>query len=112
MPAAVAPASARPAATTSAPAPTAARNAGRRRRGRGYDSPMRRLAHHLFTLCSAISLLLCIAVCVLWFDSYVSGEHSIALSYDPEYPKYPDTSLSLDRGTVGLGYYRKIRESD
>jgi hypothetical protein len=30
---------------------------------------MRRLAHHLFTLCSAMSLLLCVAVCVLWVVS-------------------------------------------
>jgi hypothetical protein len=27
---------------------------------------MRRLARHLFTLCSAVSLLLCVAACVLW----------------------------------------------
>ena len=27
---------------------------------------MRRLARHLFTLCSAVSLLVCIAVCLLW----------------------------------------------
>jgi hypothetical protein len=31
---------------------------------------MRRLARHLFTLCSALSLVLCIAVCVLWVRSY------------------------------------------
>jgi hypothetical protein len=31
---------------------------------------MRRLARHLFTLCSALSLFLCIAACVLWVRSY------------------------------------------
>ena len=31
---------------------------------------MRRLARRLFTLCSALSLLLCVAVCVLWVRSY------------------------------------------
>src|SRR5688500_3518894 len=31
---------------------------------------MRRLARWLFTLCSALSLLLCVAVCVLWVRSY------------------------------------------
>src|SRR4051794_3212026 len=31
---------------------------------------MRRLARHLFTLCSAASLLLCVVVCVLWVRSY------------------------------------------
>jgi hypothetical protein len=31
---------------------------------------MRRLVRHLFTLCSALSLLLCLAICVLWVRSY------------------------------------------
>src|SRR5688500_108199 len=31
---------------------------------------MRRPARRLFTLCSAVSLLLCVAVCVLWARSY------------------------------------------
>jgi hypothetical protein len=31
---------------------------------------VRRLARHLFTLCSAASLVLCVAVCVLWAMSY------------------------------------------
>src|SRR5438045_1290308 len=31
---------------------------------------MRRLARHLLTFCSAASLLLCVAVCVLWVRSY------------------------------------------
>ena len=31
---------------------------------------MRRLARHLFTLCSVASLLLCVIVCVLWVRSY------------------------------------------
>jgi hypothetical protein len=33
-------------------------------------APMRRLARHLFTLCSAMSLVLCVAACVLWVRSY------------------------------------------
>jgi hypothetical protein len=31
---------------------------------------MRRLTRYLFTFCSAVSLLLCVAVCVLWVRSY------------------------------------------
>jgi hypothetical protein len=31
---------------------------------------MRRVARHLFTFCSAVSLLLCVATCVLWARSY------------------------------------------
>ena len=34
---------------------------------------MRPLARRLFTLCSAASLLLCVAVCVLWARSYANG---------------------------------------
>src|SRR5688572_3179121 len=34
---------------------------------------MRRLARHLFTRCSAASLLLCVAACVLWVRSYQTG---------------------------------------
>jgi hypothetical protein len=36
---------------------------------------MRRLARHLFTLCSAASLLLCVAVCVLWVRSHSAFDH-------------------------------------
>jgi len=32
--------------------------------------PMRRLARHVFTIIAALSLLLCVAVCVLWVRSY------------------------------------------
>jgi hypothetical protein len=35
---------------------------------------MRRLACHLFAFCSAASLLLCVAVCVLWVRSYRSAD--------------------------------------
>jgi hypothetical protein len=35
---------------------------------------MRRLARHLFTLCSAVSLLLCVAACVLWVRSHRTVE--------------------------------------
>src|SRR5687767_13374363 len=47
---------------------------------------MRRLARRLFTLCSAVSLAMCVAVCVLWLRSYramdlvgwnrIAGEHA------------------------------------
>src|SRR5688500_602880 len=36
----------------------------------GTMSPMRRLARRLFMPCSVVSLLLCVAVCVLWVRSY------------------------------------------
>jgi hypothetical protein len=39
--------------------------------------PMRRLARHLLTLCSALSLMLCVAVCVMWVRSY-EGQHRVS----------------------------------
>jgi hypothetical protein len=36
---------------------------------------MRRLARHLFTILSALSLLLCVAVCVLWVQSYLIADN-------------------------------------
>ena len=35
---------------------------------------MRRLARHLFTLCAAVSLVPCVAVCVLWARSNVNRD--------------------------------------
>ena len=47
--------------------------------GRPRDTmpAMRRLARRLFTLCSAVSLLLCAAVCVLWVRSYATTDHVV-----------------------------------
>jgi hypothetical protein len=36
---------------------------------------MRRVLRHLFTLCSALSLLLCVAVCVMWVRSFFVGDY-------------------------------------
>ena len=36
---------------------------------------MRRLPRRLFTLCSALSLLLCVAVCALWVRSHFQADH-------------------------------------
>ena len=35
---------------------------------------MRRFARHLFTLCSALSLLLCVAACAAWVRSHFGGD--------------------------------------
>jgi hypothetical protein len=40
---------------------------------------MRRHARHLFTILSAASMLLCVAVCVLWVRSYFTGDRLIYL---------------------------------
>src|SRR5215203_216470 len=38
---------------------------------------MRRFLRHLFTLCAALSLLLCVAVCALWVDAGVFGRQRL-----------------------------------
>jgi hypothetical protein len=62
----------------------------------GTDGTMpavRRLARHLFTVLSAVSLLLCVAVCVLWVRSYWVGDH------------WACNSLSKHQQTTRADYY-------
>lgn len=47
--------------------------------------PMRRFARHLLTICAALSLLLCVAVCVLWARGR-SGSDMAAWRYDRYLP--------------------------
>src|SRR6266576_3578143 len=62
---------------------------------------MRRLARHVFTVVSALSLLLCVAVCVLWVRSYrvtdVVSDNGITLLS-------PATSLASNRGRIALDH--------
>src|SRR5688572_20961793 len=44
---------------------------------------MRRPARHLFTLCSGVSLLLCVAACVLWVRSYFMVERIGRVHHTP-----------------------------
>jgi hypothetical protein len=61
---------------------------------------MRRLARHPFTLCSAVSLLLCVAVCVLWVRSYSVGDSFRVrhLEVGPRFDWEHDFSLTSARG--------------
>ena len=63
---------------------------------------MRRLARHLFTLCAAASLLLCVAACGLWVRSYRPGD---AVSYDRRgrWSAHDRAGLTLARGHVIVG---------
>jgi hypothetical protein len=81
-----------------------------RHTGEGGDH-VKRLARHLLTLCSAVSLLLCAIVCVLWARSYGNHDflwasfagaelrvHSVAGSFDfwcgrADDPAQPGVSL-------------------
>lgn len=44
---------------------------------------MKRLARHLFTLCSALSLVLCVALCAVWVRSYFARDGLGRLHYTP-----------------------------
>src|SRR4051812_20214939 len=59
---------------------------------------MRRLARHLFTTLSAISLLLCVAVCAEWVRSYVGSDYAARLVVDP----------SSDDGMVTHGHSYQV----
>ena len=50
---------------------------------------MRRLVRRLFTLCSAVSLVLCVAACVLWVRSYRTMDNFGRYAVDPATP-WPD----------------------
>ena len=65
---------------------------------------MRRLARRLFTFCSAVSLLLCVAVCVLWARSHwVSDQFRwVERGNDEAFTTY-DRSVLLGRGLLIYG---------
>src|SRR5687768_14703719 len=70
---------------------------------------MRRLARRLFTLCSALSLLLCVAVCVLWVRSYwVADKLDVYWGGRPDtpHPSHPYAASYLEvehwRGSLML----------
>jgi hypothetical protein len=50
---------------------------------------MRRLLRHVLTFCSALSLMLCVAVCVLWVWSYSNPVQLFFVEHPPR-PVYPD----------------------
>ena len=58
---------------------------------------MRRLARWLFTLCAAVSLLLCVAVCVLWVRSYYAC--------DAVWMESPSRIVSIQSSLGKAGFY-------
>jgi hypothetical protein len=60
---------------------------------------MRRLARHLFTLCAAASLLLCLSVCALWARSYGMTDQILSRRTDGE------RSVRTARGHVVTAFY-------
>ena len=70
---------------------------------------MRRLTRHLFTLCSAVSLLLCVAVCVLWVRSYwwcdlFNADRVDAQNYKIATGSVFDFELASGLGGIFIGY--------
>src|SRR5688500_9339155 len=70
---------------------------------------MRRVLRHLFTVCSALSLLLCIA-CVLWVRSYRTPEYVQRDRADPAHRAWDRWELWSQRGSLRLARdrYRKV----
>jgi hypothetical protein len=67
---------------------------------------MRRLARHLLTLCSAVSLLLCAAMCALWVRSYRVGDTVYATVIQPEAAEERWSLTHVCTGRGGLGFVR------
>jgi hypothetical protein len=65
---------------------------------------MRRLARHLFTFCSAVSLLLCVGACVLWVRSYRSSDWICGNWQDVSSGECTGIGAATVRG-VFLAYY-------
>jgi hypothetical protein len=71
---------------------------------------MRRLARHLLTFVSAVSLLLCVAVCMLWVQSYRQG---YLVGWWGESDSDPTTiiehrrDLAVSQGTFGYSHFMR-----
>jgi hypothetical protein len=67
---------------------------------------MRRLAHHLFTLVSAVSLLLCVAMCVLWIRSYLRNDRAYWLkpAVTKDGPGWDSRRITSDGGTLAFDW--------
>src|SRR5688572_768012 len=69
---------------------------------------MRRLGRHVLTLCSAASLLLCVAVCALWVRSYRTMDNFGRYAVDPATPSTfaEARGVGTARGAFTFGHVR------
>src|SRR5688572_30580424 len=65
---------------------------------------MRRLARHLFTLCSAVSLLLCVATCAVWARSWWAVDTFGQIRWDAASGRHSQSGVEWERGRL-FGYY-------
>jgi hypothetical protein len=63
---------------------------------------VRRLVRHLFTLCSAVSLLLCVAVCVLWVRSSARVDVHARAGFDEGRHTWSTRVIASRRGSIIL----------
>jgi len=68
---------------------------------------MRRLARHLFTLCSAAALLLCVAACAMWVRSY-AAEDTLHWGWDEGKRYHHFIEVGYAMGQFGVFAYRPL----
>ena len=71
---------------------------------------MKRLARMLFTLCSAASLVLCVAVCVLWVRSYWAAD--IASPSGAPFGDRGSWTVASYQGRVRVSLYRPMTQAE
>jgi hypothetical protein len=69
------------------------------------------MLRHLFTLLSAVSLLLCMGVCVLWARSYQTADCLRSYRPDPATARWASDSLCSTKGRLVLSQTRVEFES-
>ncbi|CAA9485979.1 MAG: hypothetical protein AVDCRST_MAG69-1065, partial [uncultured Solirubrobacteraceae bacterium] len=71
---------------------------------------MRRPARRLFSLCPAVSLALCVLVCVLWARSYLTSDSYLRVGYSPgagNSAMWWEYAVESMRGTVTVRGFRQ-----
>src|SRR5438105_8506518 len=100
------PPSARPGSSGTRRQFTSGRSQNSRRR---YNDPMRR---RLLTLISVGSLLLCVAVCVLWVRSYWASDTLYVIRWEDEDQLTFLTEDVYEVGRGGIGFSRRVESGD
>jgi hypothetical protein len=65
---------------------------------------VRRFFRHLFPLLSGVSLLLCVAVCVLWMRSWTAFDEFYEITWNGSTGRYSERGVAWDRGRLLIVY--------
>jgi hypothetical protein len=68
------------------------------------EHPMRRLARYLFTLCSMVSLLLCVVACVLWARSCFAFDEFLQVAWNGSTGRHSQRTVAWERGRLFVSY--------